>query len=401
MASHASNSCTICNGPTALYCVGCNSAHYCSKRCQKTDWPTHKLLCAVFANFDTSSRPTDEHFKAILFPVDQEKPTIVWLHCKWWGSDSDGVWDQGPSELTSFLGSGFDLRTTDIEDIPSLKRKMTKTITVCYRDAFVVDGSRLNTSIESILATKVRQYYPWRGPFLIYGSIELDANRKACKDLDMKDFRHIADFFLSYGSKPVSVNPQPTKTKITLDVPKVKGVRINCVGDQTTFKRPQFEEVEVLSTDSIFTEHDTSDIAERVGLHIFTQRCYPNTQQANENETKIISDEGLLDNDAAKFLHLCCNPEAGFDVHTGKPGWGSVSQQWQQNPGSIIVVSKDKTPLKPWLVEALCKYCQFEIYPLFCHSLGGYGEEKSLSKDAVLTMICRPTFTIKLQKLVK
>jgi len=37
--------CKICNTHTALRCIGCHNAIYCSKICQKKDWSTHKFEC--------------------------------------------------------------------------------------------------------------------------------------------------------------------------------------------------------------------------------------------------------------------------------------------------------------------------------------------------------------------
>lgn len=82
-------------------------------------------------------------------------------------------------------------------------------------------------------------------------------------------------------------------------------------------------------------------------------------------------------------------------------GWGWASQQWQNSVGSAIVVCQDKKPLSPIHVEALCGYCSREILLLFCHSFGEYAPEEPMSKDAVLAMICRPTFIIYWSKLLR
>lgn len=68
--------------------------------------------------------------------------------------------------------------------------------------------------------------------------------------------------------------------------------------------------------------------------------------------------------------------------------------------GSTIVVRQDKKPLSTLDIEALCRYCRYEIRPLISHSMGEYDPDEPMTRDAVLAMICRPTFVISWYKLV-
>ena len=183
----------------------------------------HKLLCAIFASFDASKRPTDEHFRAILFPVDDRKPRVVWLHGKWLDDDEDGRY-QSP-DIGFLLGPDAFAKHAPIQYNPVLKRALLDTIYVCYRDTFLADGSKANDSIAAITATKPGQHHDWQGPVVAYGMAGLGINQAACKDLNMTDFRHVADYFLSYNSKPIPASSQQTTSKT------VSGVRINCLGD--------------------------------------------------------------------------------------------------------------------------------------------------------------------------
>jgi hypothetical protein len=395
---NAAGSCTVCNKSKNVrlrFCDRCKCARYCSKACQNDDWPTHKLLCATYSRFDNLSRPTDEHFRAILFPVDNGKPKVIWLHCEWHEDDDDDEYGskyQSPA-LEPFLGKNAFPRHAPIQYNPVLKRQLSDTIYISHRDTFLIDGSRANKSVAAVTATKAGKFHDWRGPIIAYGKAGLGIDPTACRDLDMNDFRHIADYFLSYNYEPAPATQQSTEIK-------VKGVKINCHGDRVMVGKPHFEAVEVASTDPIFTEHDSSDIMNRIGLPIFTRRCPPNPRWAHDDHNKIFKGSSPFNNQDATFLHLCCDPKTKFDPQIGTMGWGWASQKWQNSVGSVIVVRQDKKPILPLHVEALCNYCRYEIRPLLAHSIGEYHPEEPISKDTALTMICRPTFIIYWYKLL-
>lgn len=43
------------------------------------DWPVHGVLCSAFKDISSAPRPTDRHFRAILFPVDEPRPKFFWF----------------------------------------------------------------------------------------------------------------------------------------------------------------------------------------------------------------------------------------------------------------------------------------------------------------------------------
>ncbi|KAI1468609.1 uncharacterized protein F4812DRAFT_423792 [Daldinia caldariorum] len=79
-----------------------------------------------------------------------------------------------------------------------LGRDIPNTIRLCIRDNFFNDGSLLNKSIDTITTTKPWQCHNWRGPILAYGTEGLGIDQLACRDLDLNDFRHVADFLVTY-----------------------------------------------------------------------------------------------------------------------------------------------------------------------------------------------------------
>jgi hypothetical protein len=369
--SSAGQSCIICDKQDAKYCARCKSTSYCSQACQKSDWKTHKLLCAAFSTFAISERPTKEHYRAVLFDPDKDKPEFVWLCCPWVFGGY-----QSP-ETEKFIGEDATERDMPIQDNYRLQRSLRNTINISYRDDFLADGSRPSKSIASITATQPGKYYDWRGPIVAYAKAGKGLDPPACKDFDMIDFRHFADHILSYHYVPPKVE-------------RVKGIRINCRGDVKMLGRPHFEEIELSIKDSTFGAHDNSDIADRIGIPILTRRIPPDPKWANSD----MEGGSPFNNQDATFLHQCLDPKAVSDPSKGSIGWGWCSQQWQNEVGSVVVVRKDKKPLLPLHMEALTTYCRKEALPIVSHSLGEYSPEEPVSKEHVLQLICRPMFII-------
>jgi hypothetical protein len=374
-------SCIVCDKEDAKYCARCKSTSYCSQACQKNDWRTHKLLCATFSTFATSERPTKEHYRAVLFDPDKKKPEFIWLLCKW-HEDDDGRYQLPKSE--TITGHDFPPQHMPVQYNQRLERRLLNTICFTYRDTFLIDGSRPNKSIAAITSTQPGEYHDWRGPVVAYAKDGEELDPPACKDFDMVDFRHAADYLLSY-----CYVPPPAQT----NVERVKGVRINCVGDIKMLNRPPFEEIELPITDSIFTEHDTSDIADRIGVSILTRRCPPDPRWAN-GEHEIFKGSSPFDNQDATFLHSCLDPNAVGGHSILSPSWGWCGWQWQERVGSVIAVRKDKKPLLLLHMEALARYCRKDVRPILGHSIGECSPEEPISKEQALQLICRPMFIL-------
>lgn len=311
MSSRPFDKCVACSTDTGTHCVRCKSAYYCSKICQEADWPVHRLLCDAFSTFDDSSRPTQEHIKAIFFPVDESKPKFVWLPCEWREED-DYSTSQSP-QTASLLEPDAPPGRKPIQYNPFLQRRLANTIYVTYRDACFFDGSVVNKSVAHLLTKKPGHYHKWCGPIVAYGMTGQGNLQTTCRDLDMNDFRHVSDYFFTYDV-PAPVHEEPTESI-------VEGVRINCEGDQKMLKKPKFERVQISSTDSIFQEHGTSPIADRIGLPIFTRR-YPLDPRWESARDKISYNECPSNNLDAAYLHVCCDPNGEWDPTLNKASWG-------------------------------------------------------------------------------
>lgn len=69
--------CSCCMRAGTSRCASCG-VRYCSQACRDEDWKRHKVVCKMFAGWDASKRPSEEHFAAIFLPTDRERPELVW-----------------------------------------------------------------------------------------------------------------------------------------------------------------------------------------------------------------------------------------------------------------------------------------------------------------------------------
>ena len=144
----ASSLCILCNKTNAQFCKRCKSTCYCSKECQQTDWPTHKL-CASFPSFDPLSRPSNEHFRAILFSVDDTKPKFIWLYCKWLRNEDDYDKYQSSEVLEGWKSSNILLAILRGEKL-IITTSMLWAIYLCVMKSFRRHSSHLRLATRDL-----------------------------------------------------------------------------------------------------------------------------------------------------------------------------------------------------------------------------------------------------------
>ena len=307
-------------------------------------------------------------------------PEFIWIFDEW-NHDHNAV-SQPRLTIDTILGSRA--YHVQVGGNDRLKKTHKSILGIAWRENWHMDGSRPNKSVEAILKTQLGGFFPWKGPIIAYSRTKGD-HRQWCRDFDMSDFRTLVDHFLSKSR----IDPPPTARA---GVNQVQGVRINCVGDVELLKRPHFEAVEISAIDPIFNGDSTSDIADRVEFAV-TRRCAPDPTWA-ESSRERFNGVNPFDNLDATLLHQCCDPSAKPSYATRSFGWGFSHESWQDKVGSVLVVRLNKQPLLPMHVEALARYCWYEVRPILYHSLGTYAPEESIKKEDALKMICRPMFVI-------
>ena len=343
------STCTICDSPSAKPCSRCHSAKYCSVECQQTDWPSHSLLCSQYSAH--TGRPDPSYKRAILFPPNENKPQCIWIECRTEVSDEDPdvtyEWESCQVEdlLGGKLGQYYASAERKLIQRNVLRdRKFANSLHVVCRETFGIDGSQLNKSV--VRATRGAAVLSWAGPIIALKKKGLGMDPLHYIDINMQDYRDVVDYFITYANESVQDGELGGDRNS-----KLRGVKIHCKGDQRAFGTEVYSAVDVPKDHPIF--HDPiAPISQLVGMPIHTRKYPPD---------KLWKDSYM--NVPATFLHLVADPSNN--------GWGWAPMMWQNNVGSVLVVRSDGQDVTTRQVEALSRFCQFKMQPLFENALGG------------------------------
>lgn len=132
--AYSDSLCANCPEPHSKLCAGCQAIHYCSKECQKADRSTHKLLCSSFKEFEATKKPTKDHWRAILFPIDEQKPRFIWVVGEW--QIFLGRARYLPYDVKELLDGDYG-SSLWVEDNARLGRDLKDCVQIRYRDNFL------------------------------------------------------------------------------------------------------------------------------------------------------------------------------------------------------------------------------------------------------------------------
>lgn len=370
--------CVMCNGPDAFRCGSCLHQWYCSKKCQKSDWSVHKILCAQRKDFET--RPSPDSRRAILFHENKSVVEFIWATVKWFDlGDGEGVECPDDSLKAQFSTGSLRGMAFNINQVRG--RKLLKCLDIRHRDAFLRDGSKLNQGI--VMATKGKAGHPWAGPIVAMKHQDEGDDPIYYDDIDVADFRDVVDYFLAYGSK--APDPSPSKsvtvreifecqralceTDSTTPKPKraIKAVRINCLSD-TESRGKKYEAVELPMINGI-GKCSIPPLSVKVGMKLELTKVPPPESATVESYR--------FQNQEITFLYLNSDPKS--------EQWGWAPLHWQDDVGSVIVARADGEDLDPSHAAALCQFGMNTMQPLFEDSMGaGMEPENPIGKEEVL-----------------
>ncbi|KAJ5310348.1 uncharacterized protein N7443_002809 [Penicillium atrosanguineum] len=353
--------CVMCNTSPGIQCVQCRSTYYCSRDCKKSDFPSHSLLCKQFAI--QPDRPSPEHKRAIFFPVESDKPCLIWVPCTRQYDEEDGIgwtWiDPYP-----YLGTDKPLKgTMRIEHNPVRCRNLGSglarfapcqegyCVSLIHRDAYLKDGSTTNRSISASVMASCTSTIPheYRGPMIALQEIR----HGHYADITLADFRHLMDYLTSYR-----------KTHVRESVPDLlhrapttfRGVKICCHGEEKVHGSEPFVSVEVTrANQSSLGSGSISPISVCLGMPLRLWKD-PDTEFRHnppgwEGGTMAYSNPNVV------FLMM--------ETNSSKDEWGWAPMYWNSKIGNVWAVREDGQDLAVKDVAMMCNFARRKLQCMF------------------------------------
>ncbi|KAJ5812387.1 hypothetical protein N7474_008688 [Penicillium riverlandense] len=357
------DSCVMCNLKPARRCSQCQSSYYCSRECQKSDFPSHKLLCKQFST--KPLRPSTEHKLAIFFAVEPVKPQLIWVPPKR-KTDGDGAtWTE--IDLYPYLGTDSPIKgTLRVEHNPVRNRnlgsgfafwassQMGYCVSLVHRDAYLLDGSISNGSISISVGSSGTLPHHYRGPMVAVHQLP----RESYGDITLADFRHLIDYLVSYRSTQVRESDLIHDIRAPL---MIRGVKICCYGEVKLHGTDEFVSVDFTRATRIALGNgNISPISSCLGMPL-----------------KLWKDPGCefwLDPPGWPTGDMTpdSNPNAAFlmmETCPSKPEWGWAPDYWNRDIGNVLVLRENGEDLNVQDLKMICHFARFILQPMFGDTL--------------------------------
>ena len=134
----------------------------------------------------------------ILLPENGTNPVVVEvpIKTKYDPEESDYY---SSVDMSPFLGKKCTDQLYMSRNPLKPERKLIDTLIISYRDKFLTDGSKPNTTVHKL--TNCLHQHNWKGPILV---TKIDGKELTTyfdyKDIDIDDFESVVDFFRWYSS---------------------------------------------------------------------------------------------------------------------------------------------------------------------------------------------------------
>ncbi|KAI1748910.1 hypothetical protein F4782DRAFT_550389 [Xylaria castorea] len=294
----ALDSCTICDSEAKMRCSICGT-WYCNRECRDKDWNHHKALCKAFKDEFSSNKAPLNNVRAILFPMDANKPSWVWINLKTFDISiirALGITTPRPLKKAVNKLAMVDInKSLHHRKIGHGIRQFTAPSARLERP----EGHNINKSIFALAeAGSLKTYF---GSALFLG-FRTDQTRSITKvyyeDASPRDLRMIIEWYYTRPENPFISKSHRLPIKSYCDSEEETffwpAVKINCKGDVDRLSTLSGEGVDpiqsvwVLSKD-VFEKRTTCDLAAIAGLPWIVQPCCSGTfdpiaDLGNEND---------------------------------------------------------------------------------------------------------------------
>ncbi|KAF2134700.1 hypothetical protein P153DRAFT_329293 [Dothidotthia symphoricarpi CBS 119687] len=345
--------CAMCTEVGTKVCSGCHEIRYCSKQCQKSDWPIHKLLCKTLDDFSDDKRPQKdgrEYKRGIYFPKAGETPHFVWL--PFYGDPNTGTSVLDTAAVPELMEGLESIERWCIGDNQVLHRELDRHLHLATREqSFNRDQPSSGTPNKSLEKVDQELSDWFKGPILAFGSEHGAKWPHECYDLGPMDFRHLVDC-LRVNHYGLGFEEEYVEGKGE----KVVGVRLNCVGDENITLRDSLESVGLSKSICDSESHMATSVAERVGVSLVVRKIplalgwrdrtflgMPTHHNCGAAELDVDGDKGLWR--AERFI-----------VSPKTPQQLLRSMRNATPIGTLVVARRDGQPLKLALLMGIRDY---------------------------------------------
>ncbi|KFA55193.1 hypothetical protein S40293_11483 [Stachybotrys chartarum IBT 40293] len=346
--------CTTCGGSDARYCIQCRSAAYCTTECQQTDWRTHRLLCRRFADVakdDFSSRPSTEHYLAITFPMADTRPKLIWVGSRRDENEKEDYFHpildhhlHIPGDQ-SYINRGLRQVTGNIV---RGRERNKNTLDIWFLDPDITPFNiTTNQTIHGTLPTLIADTWGefiWKGPIVAVMKCGIGWDPRRLTDINLTAYRDAIDylgFYMDTIGSMIDPNTQTHQAKFVLKgkVPKVMGVRINCLRDQFVRGEPEMVQVSVPGMHPLFNleSDDPCEIPSLLDRELVVK--------AYDNVTSSGTGDDDLRNPLTKLLRLSTATKDGKWVY---------ERHWRESLGSFLIADRFQRDIDIEEVTALC-----------------------------------------------
>ncbi|KAI0466227.1 hypothetical protein F4859DRAFT_527354 [Xylaria cf. heliscus] len=339
--------CTVCESEAEMRCPGCGT-WYCGRECLKKDWYHHKILCQILKDgFHGHSAPIN-NVRAILFPMNGNKPTWVWINLRSLHVDiarALGI----PKEKRAIKKPVNKLAVKDINK--SLQHRKIghgiRQFTAPNMRLEGPDGCNINKSIFALADPGSLKIYFGSAIFFGFRTYQAHGTTKIYyEDASLRDLRIIIEWYYTRPENPfISKSHRlPIKSYVNPgdEASLWPAIKVNCQADVDRLSKltgqvcSPTQQVEVLSKD-VFKTRTKSDHAAMAELPWVVQPCGSTFDPVTDTGKEI----DLLGNKVGS-IYVPQTKSRFQPWHLdNSEGWALPSHLPSNSCGSILVLHKD------------------------------------------------------------